>query len=153
MAGAPMCKKILFVTIIVFLAQMFFTRPATVADLQYEIDQIQLEFEADELEEAGEHFDADFFVRSAPQISTVQKWLELDTDKVLKKGQIWRLITSAFCHDRLGIWHIVFNMLFLFWFGQFVESTYGSKEFLCFYLVAAAVASFAFIGLELFTGD
>jgi len=49
--------------------------------------------------------------------------------------------------------HIVFNMLFLYWFGQFVESTYGSTEFLCFYLAAAFVASVAFIGLELATGD
>lgn len=44
-------------------------------------------------------------------------------------------------------------MLMLYWFGQFVEATYGSKEFLCFYLGAALLASVAFIGLELFTGD
>jgi len=92
-------------------------------------------------------------VRSSPPVSIVQDWLKLDTDKVLKKGQIWRLLTGAFCHDRFGVWHILFNMLFLYWFGRFVEATYGSTEFLCFYLAAALVASVAFMGLELFTGD
>ena len=165
MSDAPMCKKILIVTAVVFLAQMFFTRPARVADYQHQIDQIQLEIQEQELQygedafydDAGNpissHFDPELFVSSAEPVSVVQDWLKLDTEKVLKKGQIWRLITSAFCHDRFGIMHILFNMLFLYWFGQFVESTYGSTEFLCFYLVAAFVASVAFIGLELFTGD
>ena len=165
---APMCKKILIVTVVVFVAQMFFTRPANLADMQPAVDQIQQRMEEEEALYGGEvYFDADgapignhrrdfdpeHLLASAQPVSIVQDWLKLDTDKVLKKGQIWRLITSAFCHDRFGILHIVFNMLFLYWFGRFVEATYGSKEFLCFYLVAALVASFAFIGLELFTGD
>ena len=167
MLDAPMCKKILIVTVVVFIAQMFFTRPAKLADVQPQIDQIRQMIQEEEAIYGEEEFydtdgnpmqgfggiDPEQLVQSAAPISVVQDWLKLDTEKVLKKGQVWRLITSAFCHDRIGIFHIVFNMLFLFWFGQFVESTYGSKEFLCFYLVAAAVASFAFIGLELFTGD
>ena len=167
LSDAPMCKRILIVTVVVFLAQMFFTRPATVADYQHHIDQLQLEIQEQEAlygedvyyDDMGEPIsrqhaiDPELFVSSAEPVSIVQDWLKLDTEKVLKKGQIWRLITSAFCHSRFGIMHILFNMLFLYWFGQFVESTYGSTEFLCFYLVAAFVASVAFIGLELFTGD
>ena len=168
MDDAPMCKKILLVTVVVFVAQMFFTRPAKLADVQHYVDRVQAELQEEEALYGPEtHYDADGvaienhrgtfdpeqMVSSMQPVSIVQDWLKLDTDKVLKKGQIWRLITSAFCHDRFGIWHIVFNMLFLYWFGQFVEATYGSKEFLCFYLVAALVASVAFIGLELFTGD
>ena len=45
MAGAPMCKKILIVTIAVFIAQIFFTRPATVADFAPQIEQIQADQE------------------------------------------------------------------------------------------------------------
>ena len=170
MADAPMCRNILVVTVVVFLAQIFFTRTARIEDFQPQIDQIEQtvaeqrlgegESEPDEVEqtdvdeERGEPaFDAEMFMRAAPRVSVVQDWLELDTEKVIKRGQIWRLITTAFCHQRFGIWHIAFNMLFLYWFGQFVEATYGSKEFLCFYLVAALVASFAYIGLELATGD
>jgi len=167
MADAPMCKRILIVTVIVFLAQMFLTRPATMEDYQHRIEQIEQQYAEHEEFIGGEvaydengvpysteapAFDPEMFLRAAPQVSVVQNWLELDTEKV-KRGQVWRLITSAFCHDRFGIWHIVFNMLFLYWFGQFVESTYGSTEFLCFYLGAALVASLAYIGLEFATGD
>ena len=171
MADAPMCRNILVVTVIVFLAQIFITRPATLADYQQQIEQWTGDFErphvadsdSDEAEQPSaddsqtyddsQAYDAEMFMRSAPRVSIVQDWLELDTAKVLGQGQVWRLITTAFCHNRFGIWHIVFNMLFLYWFGQFVEATYGSREFLCFYLVAAVVASFAYIGLELATGD
>src|SRR2546422_11504515 len=41
----------------------------------------------------------------------------LDTDRVLH-GELWRLVTYAFLHEP-GMWqHIVFNMLFLWWFGS-----------------------------------
>ena len=166
MADAPMCRNILIATVIVFLAQMFVTRPARIEDYQHRVDQIQQQTTfQDESHEDESHddddklpngmpvFDSEMFAEAAPRVSIVQDWLELDTEKVIKKAQIWRLVTSAFCHNRFGIWHIVFNMLFLYWFGQFVETTYGSKEFLCFYLAAALVASFAYIGLELATGD
>src|SRR6516164_4303448 len=42
-------------------------------------------------------------------------WLLLDPSAVLH-GQVWRLVTYAFLHDPVSIWHIVFNMLFLWWF-------------------------------------
>src|SRR5262249_17535402 len=44
----------------------------------------------------------------------------LDVDAVMH-GQVWRLLTYAFLHDTISPWHIVFNMLFLWWFGTDVE--------------------------------
>ncbi|QJW94823.1 rhomboid family protein [Frigoriglobus tundricola] len=87
------------------------------------------------------------------KVSVVQEWLELDTSKVVREGQVWRLVTCAFCHDRHGIFHIVVNMFFLIWFGGTLERMYGTREFLLFYLVAAAVASLAFVALDLYTGS
>ena len=66
--------------------------------------------------------------------SPVTAWLELDTNAVLH-GQVWRLLTYAFLHDTGTLWHILFNMLFLWWFGKDVEDLYGPREFLAFYLV------------------
>jgi membrane associated rhomboid family serine protease len=85
------------------------------------------------------------------RVSIVQEWCQLDTEKVLH-GQVWRLFTHAFCHERLGIWHIFFNMLFLYWFGCTIEAMYGSREFLLFYFAAILVAGLAFVGLDLATG-
>ena len=50
--------------------------------------------------------------------------------------QPWTLLTYAFVHAGLG--HIFFNMLVLFFFGPPLEERWGSREFLKFYLVAAA---------------
>ena len=67
----------------------------------------------------------------------------LDVRNVLH-GQIWRFLTYAFLHDPNTIWHILFNMLFLWWFGSDVEDLYGSREFLTFYLGACLVGGVLF---------
>ena len=41
-------------------------------------------------------------------------------------GWIWQFVTYAFVHDPGSIWHILFNMLFLWWFGRDVEDLYGN---------------------------
>jgi membrane associated rhomboid family serine protease len=68
--------------------------------------------------------------------------LILDTDAVMH-GELWRLVTYAFLHA--GLWHIVFNMLFLWWFGTDVEAIYGAAEFAVFYFVAALLGGICFV--------
>jgi rhomboid family protein len=86
-------------------------------------------------------------------VSIVQESFELDTRKVVYGGQFWRLLTHAFCHSRFGVWHIVVNMLLLYWFGATLESMYGPRESLLFYLTAAVFAGLTFVGLDLYTGS
>ncbi|MCI0683824.1 MAG: rhomboid family intramembrane serine protease [Gemmataceae bacterium] len=74
---------------------------------------------------------------------TVVHWLRLDTTAV-SQGQVWRLLTYAFVHDQGDVFHIVFNMLFLWWFGTDVEMIYGPREFLTYYLVSAFLGGAAF---------
>ena len=50
--------------------------------------------------------------------------LQLDVDRIMH-GEVWRLLTYGFLHDTSSIWHIVFNMLLLFWFGRQVEEHLG----------------------------
>lgn len=83
----------------------------------------------------------------------VTQWLELKPDLVVSQFQIWRLLTAAFCHAPNSLFHILFNMLFLWWFGQALEAMYGSREFLTFYLTAAMLASLGFVGLAAYTRD
>jgi membrane associated rhomboid family serine protease len=70
--------------------------------------------------------------------------LELNVPAVLH-GEVWRLLTYAFLHSVLAPLHIVFNMLFLWWFGSDLEDHYGPREFLCIYLVAALLGGAAFV--------
>ena len=71
-------------------------------------------------------------------------FMRLDADAVLS-GQVWRLLTYAFVHSPEDFMHIVFNMLFLWWFGTDVEDLYGPWEFLTFYLTAAVASGVAFV--------
>ncbi|MDA0812069.1 MAG: rhomboid family intramembrane serine protease [Verrucomicrobia bacterium] len=80
--------------------------------------------------------------------SAVENWLALEPASVLH-GQVWRLFTSAFCHDSGQLMHVLINMLILWWFGKTLEQQYGSREFLLFYLAGALCASLAFIGIQL----
>jgi membrane associated rhomboid family serine protease len=141
---ATVCKRLIAANIIVFLLQIFVTRPMTSDDFRSRI--------GDREDEQNEQLEKQFNATGWPRTSPVEDWCSLNTTKVLH-GQIWRLVTGAFCHDRLSVWHILFNMLFLWWFGKTLESMYGSREFLLFYLTAAVVASLCFIGLQLVTGD
>lgn len=68
-----------------------------------------------------------------------ENWFALDKSAILG-GQIWRLLTYEFLHDRGNVWHIFFNMYFLWLAGRKVEAQYGSREFLMFYLAAGVLS-------------
>jgi membrane associated rhomboid family serine protease len=82
----------------------------------------------------------------------VTEWLILDTSAVAH-GEVWRLLTYAFLHEPGDITHILFNMLFLWWFGTDVEMIYGSREFLGFYLVSAFLGGVAYQAWAMAKGD
>src|SRR6516165_5310817 len=67
-------------------------------------------------------------------------------------GQVWRLLTYAFLHSPDSWMHIVFNMLFLWWFGSDLEGIYGRREFLVFYLTAAFLGGCAYQAWALASG-
>lgn len=49
----------------------------------------------------------------------------------------WTIITYAFAHSLTDIWHIVFNLLFLYWFGRFVVEYLGNKKLVSLYVIGA----------------
>ncbi|MEZ6124900.1 MAG: rhomboid family intramembrane serine protease [Planctomycetaceae bacterium] len=71
--------------------------------------------------------------------SVIFRWLALERSLLFESGQIWRLVTYAFCHSETQPLHITCNMLALFFLGRTVVQTLGRREFLAFYLSAAAV--------------
>ncbi|MEZ6121936.1 MAG: rhomboid family intramembrane serine protease [Planctomycetaceae bacterium] len=162
--GAPMCRYLLIITIAVFLLQIFSTREPTLQEIADQRDQMIVRLQ-EHLREYGDPEGAiqrrikllqqDESLRprmvGLTSFSIIQKWLEMETPKVLS-GQVWRLLTYAFCHDRYSIGHIVFNMLLLFWFGPRLESMYGSREFLLFYLTSAITAGLCYLTLDLMSG-
>ncbi len=60
----------------------------------------------------------------------------------------WQLISYQFMHG--GLWHLFFNMLALWMFGSELESIWGSRRFLTFYLLAGIGAGLAQIAVTSF---
>jgi membrane associated rhomboid family serine protease len=58
--------------------------------------------------------------------------------------QVWRLVTYQFLHDPGLIWHLVFNLMVLYFMGPFVERSFGSRAFLKFYLVCGAAGGIVY---------
>ncbi len=64
------------------------------------------------------------------------------------EGQLWRLISYQFLHA--NIWHLIFNMWALYFFGYAVEYSMGAHRYLIFYLscgVAGALFSSLLFGV------
>ncbi len=175
---SPVVKWLIIANVVVWLAQIFFTRQYTPDDWQRHLENLppairemydrQAEAAAKRQESAKENGGEDkaaddrepiedelspehFWMQQ--RVSVVQEWLELDPRKVVFRGQVWRLLTYAFCHERTGVLHILFNMIVLFWFGVTLETMYGQREFLLFYLTAAVVSGLAHVGLGFATGS
>ncbi len=65
----------------------------------------------------------------------------------IMSGQIWRLVTPIFIH--FHIFHIVFNMLWLWDLGGTVERIQGSRILLMLVLISGILSN---VGQHLFTG-
>jgi membrane associated rhomboid family serine protease len=59
----------------------------------------------------------------------------LSPDDVLDRFSVWQVVTYMFLHDPLGVFHILFNMLGLWWFGADLERMWGRDEFLKYYFL------------------
>ncbi|MFC2012057.1 rhomboid family intramembrane serine protease [Chloroflexota bacterium] len=58
-------------------------------------------------------------------------------------SQPWAIITSLFVHD--GIWHIVANMLTLYFFGSYLKRIIGEWNFFFIYLVGGLLGNILFL--------
>ncbi len=62
--------------------------------------------------------------------TTVEGWLAM-TAEGLKAGMVWQLVTFQFLHA--GFWHLLGNVLGLWFFGRWVEFALGKQRFAAAY--------------------
>ena len=73
-----------------------------------------------------------------PSWAEVAKWGYLPAERIWD-GALWALVSSAFVH--VAVWHLVFNVYWLWRFGGAVERTLGSSKFLVFVIAVAFLSS------------
>jgi len=57
----------------------------------------------------------------------------------------WTLITYAFSHSLSDFFHILFNMLALYWFGRLIKDYLGSDKLISIYILGAMAGGLIFL--------
>jgi membrane associated rhomboid family serine protease len=57
----------------------------------------------------------------------------------------WTILTYSFLHSYSTIFHIVFNMLFLYWFGRLFVEYLGSDKLIAVYILGALAGGVAYL--------
>jgi membrane associated rhomboid family serine protease len=53
----------------------------------------------------------------------------------------WTIVTNLFVHDPSSPWHLIFNMLTLYFFGTFLIRLVGARDFLVIYFLGGIVGN------------
>jgi len=60
----------------------------------------------------------------------------------------WSLVTSLFLHDPYDYFHILFNMLWLYWYGTALVQILGEGKFLALYFAGGIIGNLTFVLIE-----
>ncbi|MEL6810257.1 MAG: rhomboid family intramembrane serine protease [Bacteroidota bacterium] len=83
------------------------------------------------------------------EMGQLTKWFVLPSEIGRFITQPWSIITYSFLHA--DFFHVLFNMLYLYWFGRFILNLFTEKRFLTIYLLGAIFGGLLyFIGYNLF---
>ncbi|MEQ9231777.1 MAG: rhomboid family intramembrane serine protease, partial [Cyclobacteriaceae bacterium] len=72
-----------------------------------------------------------------------RNWFGLPSNLSVIPTKIWTVITHMFVHD--GFRHILFNMLFLYWFGKIIQEFLGSQKVIGLFVMGGLAGAVSFI--------
>lgn len=148
MSTASVCKWLIIINVVVFLIQLLDMRGALGPRGEFtRTFDLNTGVAAWRLADLAPDLELENFRREDPE--GFRAFRERIGRPGVLQGQVWRLLTYSFLHSPYGVFHILWNMLFLWWFGSELEQMYGSREFLAFYLVAALLGGVAFVLAQL----
>ena len=77
----------------------------------------------------------------------LQRLMHFSTKKVIGGAELWRLVGFQFLHADL--FHLMFNMIALYFFGPLIERVLGGKRYLAFYLLCGIAGGLLYLILNL----
>ncbi len=79
--------------------------------------------------------------RGSNELGRITEVLAVTDDTLAKPWLWWKFLTYGFAHSPSSAFHVLFNMLQLWFLGRTVEQLYGRGEFLRLYLVMLVAGS------------
>ncbi len=91
-----------------------------------------------------------FFISQKNEVFLlIMRQLELSANASVLMRHPWTVLTYAFVHSLNDPFHIVFNMLNLYWFGQVIREYLGNRRLVSLYILGALVgATFFWLSLN-----
>jgi membrane associated rhomboid family serine protease len=78
-------------------------------------------------------------------IAHAMDWISLSSNPMKFITRPWTLVTYGFTHDLRSIFHILFNMLNLYFMGRLVQEFVGSRRVLSIYLFGVVLGGLFFL--------
>jgi len=75
-------------------------------------------------------------------------YLGVRADLVVERLWVWQIVTYMFLHSAGHLFHIVMNMLLLYWFGTELERMMGRRRFLVLYFGGGVVGGLAYCATQ-----
>jgi len=88
-------------------------------------------------------FSSDNYIAFGNKKFDLLRWLALPADLSRLLFRFWTIITYMFLH--IGFWHILFNMLWLYWLGKIFMEYQGGKKFVATYFMGGISGGLLFI--------
>lgn len=84
-----------------------------------------------------------FLAQASGVLSLVMRQVELSANLGVLARHPWTVLTYAFTHQ--GFFHILFNMLNLYWFGQLIREYLGDRKLVSLYILGALAGAAVFL--------
>lgn len=81
------------------------------------------------------------------------EYIALKPSNIIHGEKLWTLVTHMFMHHPFFIFHLLFNMLSLFFIGNFLEKLIGRKRYFWFYIISGIFAGLIAVVCSYFLGD
>jgi hypothetical protein len=82
---------------------------------------------------------------------TICNNLALTPSYMLHGEKLWTIFTTMFVHG--SAFHLIVNMMSLFFLGSFLENLIGKRRFIIVYLISGIIASLFFAGFAALSGE
>jgi len=92
-----------------------------------------------------------FFLGDKAAWESVVGIFRLSPEHVLS-GWIWQLVTMGLIHQ-MGVWHLLFNCLFVWIFGRMIEGRLSARQYLGFITGATVLGSLFYVAGSVLSGD
>lgn len=88
-------------------------------------------------------FVLDLMTKGTNQFGNLALWGVFSFDTAIAQGQVWRFLSFQFLHA--NFFHLLFNMIAIYFFGPMIEKYLGSRRYIAYYLICGVAGAIMYL--------